>query len=348
MGLFKKIINSINQPNSNNTYPIFANKEQYDNYSPWGNNNDNSEYSNALFLEWVKNKPSILQNNDDYPRYMATDLGIKNPKAKHQQLISEGYLYYDYISAINNLKVEQLKEILLQFNLPTQGKKAELIERIINNIQPNQLKITPILSLSDKGKSLISQYSDLIRLHKERNLQISVSEFNNNYKGNYVDTVLYILDKRLRNDIKQHNYGVACTEWMEKRKIYKKEELIENELLCYLTVLAYSISGSSNYADLEFEYFEDIKELFLPPLSSKDITKFKPYLTENIIQAGYNNAQVPFKYFDLKTFFNIVEDMFENKEIDLSKYKHKTNPKPLPKTQKDWDEWMDDYVEKHK
>lgn len=56
---------------------------------------------------------------------------------------------------LKELKVDELKNMLLEAELPANGKKAELIERIVLNIPENSIDIPeyiPKYELTEKGK----------------------------------------------------------------------------------------------------------------------------------------------------------------------------------------------------
>ena len=107
-------------------------------YSPWNENNENSntDYSNAVFLWWLSfgAKP-LYSESDSYPRYLSYELGISNPKKKHLEFLQEGYLVNaDINDVLSTLKLDELKTILNKYNLPSKGKKAELVAKILSSI----------------------------------------------------------------------------------------------------------------------------------------------------------------------------------------------------------------------
>ena len=96
-------------------------------------NAPHKEYAIALLL---KNYGNVSPLPDYYPQYYSRECGLTNPAPLHQQLISEGYLVRSSIlEELRALKITELKQILQSCGLKVTGKKAELVDRILANVE---------------------------------------------------------------------------------------------------------------------------------------------------------------------------------------------------------------------
>ncbi|MBE5849761.1 MAG: hypothetical protein E7298_06310 [Lachnospiraceae bacterium] len=142
-----------------------------------------SDYAKTVFLWTLNKKPSPIKKRDAYPEYFFYELGIQNAKEYHENLIRDGFLeeagIEHYLAA---LKVDQIKELLSVNGLDTKGKKDELINRIVSTYSAEQL--SPIIQervyvLSSYGSDFLKEHEDYIKLHQNKNWEISYTEYDN-------------------------------------------------------------------------------------------------------------------------------------------------------------------------
>lgn len=87
-------------------------------------------------------------------------------------MIEEGYIGACPIEqALYALKVDDLKEILTDAGLPVTGKKADLITRAIENIQPQVLREhCPVYyAATEDGKQFIEAHQAYVDQHLNKN-----------------------------------------------------------------------------------------------------------------------------------------------------------------------------------
>ena len=128
-------------------------------------------------MQWCKSYPW-----DNWPAYFKYELGINDGNELYKQYIDEGYFelgpFEDYI---RNLKVAELKELLLTLNLSTTGKKDDLINRILNvsNKDKQTLqKFNNLYVLSKKGEDWLEEHKGYIEFYNNRhNSNMSLREF---------------------------------------------------------------------------------------------------------------------------------------------------------------------------
>ena len=91
------------------------------------------DYAKAVFL-FANSGCSQVKRDDEYPRYLINECGIRRPSEYHQALLTDGYfMEADLQTKLLSLKVPEIKEILSQMGETTTGKKEVLIQRIIDN-----------------------------------------------------------------------------------------------------------------------------------------------------------------------------------------------------------------------
>ena len=114
-------------------------------------------YGDIILLDWLNG----ARKTDKIPSSYTPMYGV-NPLKDTYELIKQGYIKINHGSAgLKSLKIPELKKILKDNGQKISGRKSELIERIIKNIdETNYLKSVPkIYVASDDGKTILSEYS---------------------------------------------------------------------------------------------------------------------------------------------------------------------------------------------
>lgn len=204
------------------------------------------DYSQAVFL-WAVSKHSTIQDNDDdYPRYILYECGIRKPSEFHRKMIKEGYLQEDgFEKALESLKLAELKEIAEDKGVGTSGKKADIIKRIIQagDIGYLQRQFPATFSISEKGKSFLAEHDECIQIHKHKTMLIGWDEYCK-VKETCEDKSFYgvctkiLLDRAAKN---KRTFGTS--EYLFLSKL-EDEFGDPKRALCYLLQNAYiSVSG---------------------------------------------------------------------------------------------------------
>lgn len=166
------------------------------------------DYARTVFLYCYDNlkKPSPVKDSSEYPRYFYYECGIKDISSFHMSLIEENYFEQSPKEIqLNMLTVSELKNMLLNLNQPTKGKKADLIERILSNsnIFSQKFLSSPYYIISKKGKRFLEEHDDYIKVYQHsRNWGISPEEFDKYKKPEYsfYDVAQAIFNERLKTD----------------------------------------------------------------------------------------------------------------------------------------------------
>lgn len=124
---------------------------------------NNEDYAIAAFVRYCSfgGKP-IGKRRDVYPSYLNYKFNITAPIKYHKKMIEEGYLCEAPLAnSLKLLKVDQLKQILLANGLPEKGKKDELIQRIVEEVDPATLTVDKVYVPTEKGLEHLRKYEHL-------------------------------------------------------------------------------------------------------------------------------------------------------------------------------------------
>lgn len=124
----------------------------------------------TLFLWYIKDKPA---KNPSIATYWTTTYCIEDFQAVIVRLCENGLLSANENYAFNASKctVTELKAIAMDHEILATGKKAELVERILNNLSESE--VSNLFSgiyfrLTDKGTALLENSKHLILFHQQR------------------------------------------------------------------------------------------------------------------------------------------------------------------------------------
>ena len=130
-----------------------------------------------------------------------------------QRLLEGGYIEYreDCFTSLNKLKVDELKNILQSENLKTTGKKAELIERIINtaSLSNYQEYIKKERVITAKGSEIVNS-TDFVYLLHDYNIGYPCDVYNcylSNKELNKVDLVIKFIESKCTFEKEIHEYS---------------------------------------------------------------------------------------------------------------------------------------------
>lgn len=278
----------------------------------------------VVFLNWVNGKKVL--NEFEYPGYFYYDYGITNCNQFHLKLIEEGYLREISLKAyLITRKIDELKKILENNSLKKNGKKDELIERILNGIEPSKIELNEkYYELTDKGTQLIKDNEYILKLRK---LHIPIEEYekvvNKIGENNSFDTIVWKLyNEKLEEEFKNKNFGIYRNIILEMAAFLHTQNNYEKELDYLLRGLYCDLSGIGNKGIVE-----EKRDLFIPEVSS--IYDLGEYFKEEMLEECFK-IKLPFHYCNNKLFEKIVYDILEGsaEEEILRKYKSRMNKTP--------------------
>ena len=105
-----------------------------------------------------------------YPAFWWFEYGIRNVGAKLQSLEERGFIRMSTpIESVSSLTAPQIKEILKAHNLPLNGKKEDLVQRVKENLTDNDVSSyihERKYALTDLGKNELSENEYVPIMHK--------------------------------------------------------------------------------------------------------------------------------------------------------------------------------------
>ncbi|MCD7887054.1 MAG: SAP domain-containing protein [Clostridiales bacterium] len=135
-----------------------------------------------MLLEYCGAYGTYPLTNHSYPGLWWFQYGIRNVIAMLKSLEERGFLCYAPAKQhISRLKVAQLKELLAYFNLPVSGKKADLVERLQNNVADADLEaVVPDKKymLTPLGEQELAENEYVPYMHAHRHTEVSVYDLN--------------------------------------------------------------------------------------------------------------------------------------------------------------------------
>lgn len=315
-------------------------------YDPWVGQNSTSICSDVCFLNYVNNK-CVGNSDDDYARGVSSNWNIHHPLERHQQLINAGFLIPATPSiTLQKLKISELKDIVRKYNLPSTGKKQDLIQIIVDNIPITALNISPVYILSSKGQKYINNYHYYIDVQKYLSCHIFTLQEFETVKASQpylsVDDIVW----RLYSD----KYSYYSSEFqhgtLRNINFYRYKFELEHghnkDALAYLiATLYFDINGTSkfhNYSDYSvIDYFsENIHELASEYDSSVLNKVFR--IADSAIEMSRiattkpfwdNKLLILYETFSRNIFEQIVQELLDGNTIDLEKYRQYANPNCL-------------------
>ena len=106
------------------------------------------KWTEILFLSYIR---SFHLGQTEFPSFWYESYGIDNPNGLLQSLLDRGFIRIaSSETVLNRLTIPELKDVLRQQNLKITGKKSDLIDRILQNVNAEFLDKL----LSDKGYEL--------------------------------------------------------------------------------------------------------------------------------------------------------------------------------------------------
>lgn len=239
----------------------------------------NLKSKEILFLDYIKGWS--LKNNE-FPKYWTYEYRLPLQDTI-EKLNDYGFICLaDAKTSLNSLTVKEIKEILKENELKVSGRKADLIDRLIENLDKDYLKdILPseFVGLADKAEILIDENQ-----HIFLNIGLSIYELDKAYDNGVTDFHQYAINKYMKlREENWNNYeaGLARNNYSCISKIYEDKKDIDNQLEYLIKVLAEDICE-----DVLSKYFLKKKS---PHLSEKHYKEMSQYYDSIMIAPGIIN-----------------------------------------------------------
>ena len=133
-----------------------------------------------LLLDYC-NQGKYPKPKGGYPGFWWFEYGIRDVGHALESLAERGFLRWgSKKNSLKNLKVQELKDILINNNLPANGKKDELIERISNEIADEKIEIKdyiPKYELTELGNEELEDNGYIPYMHKHKSKTVEGNIF---------------------------------------------------------------------------------------------------------------------------------------------------------------------------
>lgn len=279
------------------------------------------DYAKTIFL-WAHNKVSPLKKKEEYARYFLYECGIRDATAYHKGLITQGYFQEaSNAEKLQSLTLIDLKKILANLGKPQSGKKDILIERIIENIQQNDLeKYFPekLYILAENGKKFLEEHNDYVLIHTHKTWDIDWREYDLKHKDgfSFYDTVWGIFNERLLQD--NHHFGRNIYLMMYQLLEEEQRQIRALEMLLKVFYLDFSGVEGLNYFKLYKEGIYSKKQLYdsfdvsimIAPGLVSSIKNYKNVYEDKLVEKLYE-WELPIRICDKKLFIGIIHSIFD-------------------------------------
>lgn len=279
------------------------------------------DYAKTVFL-WAFSKPQPVRDSNSYAAYFQYECGIRDCVKYHRKLIKDGYLIEaEQGEALELFKIPELKEMLKELNQPVSGKKAVLIERILENSEEGFLNAhipEIVYKLSPEGTAFLRDHDAYVQIHKNKNWGVSWQEYDRCTKPgqDYLTTMWIIFSTQLKKSKPEDSRNLYYYLYSILMEQGKRSDALE----MLLKVLYLDMSGirAKSMFDLYRQKFYTKKQLkeyadvaiMLAPAIIHLLEKFKDIYDSEMIDILYM-WKLPIQICDKELFQKIIESAVE-------------------------------------
>ena len=214
---------------------------------------DNNLYPGEIILLWWVDGKQITHEIPGYFQYQYGIDAIKSIK----KLFDKGFIIFSTpYDSLKSLKVEKLKELLKNNDLQIKGKKAELIERVKENINENYVAEfikDKTYSLSERGMEVTKKYDYVVYGHnshiKDESVTAATMIESKNKMPTYLknkDIAWHLLNEAAMTHSKNREYGLLRNTSCSQAEFLKREEKYIDSLVFWIFALTLDLSGMGN------------------------------------------------------------------------------------------------------
>jgi len=305
--------------------------------------NDVGLYPHEILL--LSYAPKYYVEDNSYPGFWWYKYGVKDVDKCLKSLKNRGFLQVGSLkSAVEKETAAVLKNALRENNLKVSGKKAELVQRLLDEVPEEKLNtifIKYTYELTDAGEEVLKAEEHIPYIHRHgiEDLDIwSLSEKVKNKKPGFSfrDVIWGYLNERSMIHIKNGNFGLYRNCRFSMSEFVKEEGKLYNAFSLLSEVIRYDLSGLSNgfsmqfmdiYADGYFQYKNSIVTM-APGITSRvvDYQEKKGLSDEDLKKKLYeemSKIKLPFSVFTDDECVEIVLMEIQKDEEDLEKLYNK-------------------------
>ncbi|MDN5290066.1 MAG: hypothetical protein PWQ06_305 [Anaerophaga sp.] len=305
--------------------------------------NDVGLYPHEVLL--LSYAPKYYLEGNSYPGFWWYKYGVKDVDKCLISLKDRGFLQTGSLrSAIEKETAAVLKDVLKDNRLKVSGKKAELVQRLLDEVSEEKLNTIftkRTYDLTDAGNEILKKedYIPYIHRHGIEDLDIwSLSEKVKNRKPglSFRDVIWGYLNERGMIHIKDGNFGLYRNCRFSMSEFVNEEGKLDNAFALLAEVIRYDLSGLSNgfsmkfmeiYAEGYFPYKNSIVTM-APGIKSRVVEyQEKKGLSieelEKKLHSEMNKIKLPFSVFTVDECVEIVLMEIQKDEDGLEKLYNK-------------------------
>lgn len=286
--------------------------------------NADNDYVNAVFLSIHKGPPHP-HNAVAHLGWPSYKLGIRDATAKHQELFSKGYFREARPDEIlSTYRVAEIKEMLNSHGVTATGKKAVLIDALLEQVPPDELKLPELFRLSSKGWDFIEQHEDLLQLFKNP-YNITYEEYSAAKAEapylKYNDVIWRIFNKTeletpFDDCFKRKHIRLY------QAMLLQSEGRFADSLERYIAFLYFDLNRSEFYWAIQGNRISKEPEdaIHTDFKAQKAIFELKEHFRPEMIDRVCRSGSLPRVIVERQDFEKAVANIFEGKEIDIRDY----------------------------
>ena len=278
------------------------------------------EYNEVLVFYTFLNKypriksPDLLQESD-YPHMIFSRVGICEVSKLHRELHTKGfYQKADNKDTLMGYKVCDIKVIIEKLGLNIKGKKEDLIDGLISQVDENVLSSmigNQYYVISDYGKQWMTEHKmEYDWYNDDEEMTFAAYKVLRSKKGTHEIEKDRCL-KTIQTDAKsfgRYDYDTLI-------EILKAEGNMREVVICYLKELLIDMSGALNYdswrrGGFDSEIIEMCNTIVFTPHLVKMFPRIKDYYEPSMIDEAYN-LKLPVNACSRDDFKDIAEIMFD-------------------------------------
>ena len=194
--------------------------------------------------------PKFCENCNSFQGFWWYRYGINDVQSILNSLAERGYIQRGSIAdAVNNEKVQAIKDELNKRNLSVSGKKADLVDRLVKNVSEEDL--SQIFSrrpyaLTNSGVNIIKKYEWIPFIHSHEIEDLNIWNLTEMMEtppyANYRDKIWSYLNQRGLEHIRNKNYGLYRNSRFTMSEFVADEGKPKTAFVLLCEVVAYDLS----------------------------------------------------------------------------------------------------------
>lgn len=237
-----------------------------------------------IMLEYA---PSYKTANNSFQQFWFYQYSVKEPQKILDSLFDRGFIKIgDLKSALEKLKIPEIKDELKAIEQKVTGKKAELIDRLLENADKEYLEkkySERYFALTEKGESELKDNEYVSYLH--RNRVMTVWEMNQRISQThypYRDVLWGYFNEQSTLHFQNFDFGLYRNTRLNMYRFLMEENKPKTAFQMLCEVISFDFSGLGNSEKSMFKWEQSDPEFYLEMYKSR-IEQFFPYDEEKLI-----------------------------------------------------------------